>query len=115
MYNFDMICTYKLMDNDDDRKLMYQIQLLQLFNLEKFDDVLLSENINKLYNTFKMNKNIIELIENNPYKNQLMNNNLIFQTFFSYDTLDIFHKCLQDLRNNNTISINNKEDLIKLL
>jgi len=103
------------MDNDDDRKLMYQIQLLQLFNLEKFDDVLLSENINKLYNTFKMNKNIIELIENNPYKNQLMNNNLIFQTFFSYDTLDIFHKCLQDLRNNNTISINNKEDLIKLL
>ena len=115
MYNFDMICTYKLMDNDDDRKLMYQIQLLQLFNLEKFDDVLLSENINKLYNTFKMNKNKIELIENNPYKNQLMNNNLIFQTFFSYDTLDIFHKCLQDLRNNNTISINNKEDLIKLL
>ena len=115
MYNFDMLCTYKLMDNDEDRKLMYQLQLLQLFNLEKFDEALLSEHINKLYDTFKENKNIIDLIEKNPYKNRLMNNILVFQTFFSYDTLDIFHKCLQDLRNNNTVSINNKEDLIKLL
>ena len=51
MYNFDMLCTYKLMDNDEDRKLMYQLQLLQLFNLEKFDEALLSEHINKLYDT----------------------------------------------------------------
>ena len=37
MYNFNMLCTYKLMDSDEDRKLMYQIQLLQLFYLKKYD------------------------------------------------------------------------------
>ena len=54
------------------------------------------------------------LINNNPYKSQLLNDNLVFQTFFSFDTLDIFHKCLQDIKNKNSISQNNKEELIKL-
>ena len=114
MYNFDMICTYKLMDNDEDKQLMYQVQLLQLFNLQKYDSELLIDNINKLYDTFKENKNIIEIINNNPYKNQLMNDFLVFQTYFSFNTLDVFHKCLQDIKNKNSISENNKEELLKL-
>ena len=114
MYNFDMICTYKLMDNDEDKQLMYQVQLLQLFNLQKYDSELLIDNINKLYDTFKENKNIIDLINNNPYKNQLMNDFFFFQTYFSFNTLDVFHKCLQDIKNKNSISENNKEELLKL-
>ena len=115
MYDFNMICTYKLMDNEEDKKIMYQIQLLQLFHLKKFDVDILSDNVNKLYETFKENKNIIELINNNPHKSQLLNDNLVFQTFFSFDTLDIFHKCLQDIKNKNRISQSNKEELLKLL
>ena len=114
MYNFNMICTYKLMDSEEDKKVMYQIQLLQLFNLEKFDVDILTDNVNKLYETFKVNKNIIELIESYPLKNQIIEPSLVFQTFFSFDTLDIFHKCLQDIKNKNSISQNNKEELIKL-
>ncbi len=82
-------------------------------NLQKYDSELLIDNINKLYDTFKENKNIIDLINNNPYKNQLMNDFLIFQTYFSFNTLDVFHKCLQDIKNKNSISENNKEELLK--
>ena len=38
MYNADFICTYKQMDNDDDRNLMYQIQLLQAFGMYHFNE-----------------------------------------------------------------------------
>jgi hypothetical protein len=47
-YQTDFICTYKLMDEEftDD---LYQIQLLQAFNLEKWDDALINNLCYELY------------------------------------------------------------------
>ena len=47
-YQTDFICTYKLMDEEftDD---LYQIQLLQAFNLDKWDDALINNLCYELY------------------------------------------------------------------
>lgn len=114
MYNYDMICTYKMMDNDDDQKVMYQIQLLQLFNLDNFNDVELSNKIFELYDCFKDNSDIKNLIDNHPYKSYFLNNALIFQAYFSFDTLDVFTNCLRDIKNLGKINEKNKDKILNI-
>ena len=48
-YSADFICTYKLMDNDDDRNIMYQIQILQAFGMQNFDQDEINEKVLHLY------------------------------------------------------------------
>ena len=48
-YSADFICTYKMMDNDDDRNIMYQIQILQAFGMQKFDQDEINEKVLHLY------------------------------------------------------------------
>ena len=114
MYNYDMICTYKMMDNDDDQKVMYQIQLLQLFNLDDYNDVELSNKIFKLYDSVKDNIDIEHLIDNHPYKSYFLNNALIFQAYFSFDTLDVFTNCLRDIKNQGKINDKNKDKILNI-
>lgn len=52
--HLDYICTYKQITEDDEsekglRELMYQIQYLQLFGLQKFDETIISEKIEAVY------------------------------------------------------------------
>ena len=114
MYNYDMICTYKMMDSEDDKKLMYQIQLLQLFDLQEYNDNILSEQIYNLYDNLKENSDIQYLIDNHPYKSYFLNNALIFQAYFSFDTLDVFTNCLRDIKNQDSINDINKDKLLNI-
>ncbi len=115
MYNYDMLCTYKLMGNDEDNKIMYQIQLLQLLCLQNYDDHIVSNKINEIYKKYENHSDIIELLEKHPYKDNFLNKSLLFQTLFSFDTLDIFHKCLQNLNKENKIKKENKENINKII
>ena len=38
MYQADFICTYKLMDDEDDKNTLYQFQLLQAFDMIQWND-----------------------------------------------------------------------------
>lgn len=49
MYICDFICTYKMMDNDDDRNDLYRIQILQAFGLHCYDDAALNKNSGSLF------------------------------------------------------------------
>ena len=62
-YSADFICTYKMMDDDDDRNLMYQIQLLQAFGMQKFDEGEISEKTLQLYHTLKDCDEVKEILE----------------------------------------------------
>ena len=99
------IFTYKLITEDGDdekglKEMLYKIQLLQLFGLNEFDESMMNEKMNILYESIKCEKFVEELLENNPYKNNFINNELLFRTLFSYDYLDLFHKCLHNHFNN---------------
>lgn len=98
------LCTYKLIseDNDDEvglREMLYKIQLLQTFNMEEFEEQIINNKIDKLFQIIKDEEFIKNIFEKHPYKGTIYND-LIFRTLFSYDYLDLFHKCLYHFFNN---------------
>tara|TARA_B110000261_G_C13093789_1_gene360905 strand:+ start:3260 stop:3709 length:450 start_codon:yes stop_codon:yes gene_type:complete len=103
-YNTRLICTYKNFDTDYYCNLCYQIQLLQVFDMLKYDEFILNNNIEICYNILKTNTEIREIIDIMAQKNayfmfiQTMSDDMremvVFQLFFSYDYFDDFHKCL---------------------
>ena len=97
------LCTYKLITEDDEeeiglREMLYKIQLLQTFNMEEFDEETINKKIDHLFNSIKDEEFIKNIFEKHPYKGTIYND-LIFRTLFSYDYLDLFHKCLYHFYN----------------
>ena len=94
-YNNELILTYKMFKKEDDSNLCYQIQLLQAFNMLKYDDYILQKNIESVYKLLKNDNNInkILLIISEKMKsyelfnliNQNEKNIFLFQLFFSYN------------------------------
>jgi hypothetical protein len=97
-YSADFICTYKLMDNDDDRNIMYQIQLLQAFDMRRFDQDEISEKTLQLYQQLKDCNEVKEILEEGIKANLQMNlsHEIMFMCLFSYQFFDLFHKYLID-------------------
>ena len=102
-YSSDFVCTYKLLQDEDDdcANLCYQTQLLQALNMTNFDDFIIQKNIEALYFFLKDYSEIIGILMllKEKYKNSTMaffieNNITLFQLLFSYNYFDIFHKCL---------------------
>ena len=107
MYNYDFLCTYHLITDDDDlSKLCYQQQLLQAFNLEYYDNKKINEMIEKIYNEIKNidefdellirtreNLDDLSLSHNFDKINCItLNNPLSYYLLFSYEYFYIFHK-----------------------
>jgi hypothetical protein len=98
-------------DRDDDRedddtdisKMLYQIQLLELFNLKELNFDGLNDKIDIIYSQLKNDTLIKELFEIHPYK-EYMTHELMFRTFFSYDYLYLFHKYLYHSFSKNIIT-----------
>lgn len=53
MYDTSFYCTYKLMDTDEDKQIMYQIQFLDAFGLKEYNDEEINEKISSIYNKIK--------------------------------------------------------------
>ena len=118
-YNNELILTYKMFKEEEDSNLCYQIQLLQAFNMPKYDDFILQKNIESVYEILKNEKTINEIVILLTEKMKsyelfaLANENkiVIFQLLFSYNYFETFHKCfinyINDLKKNNTLNKNN--------
>ena len=116
-YNSDFICTYKLLEHDDDDScdLCYQTQLLQALNMKNFDDFIIQKNIEALYSFIKDYYEISGILNllKDKYKNTsiaffIENDMSLFQLLFSYYYFDIFHKCLCNYINTKDLCINKK-------
>ena len=116
-YHADFICTYKLMDNDDDRNDLYQIQFLQAFGLRHFNEGEMSENVLQLYHQLKDCNEIQEILEEGVKANPQMNmtHAIMFMCLFSYHFFDLFHKCLIDYFTTGSILEESKRDMIDKL
>ena len=137
-YQTDILCTYKLVDDEYDQEELYRIQLLQIFNLEDYDDTLVNAITKELY------EKVIENAENKNNKNDFKellnkakeNNELafmlaivcpegeqddeyeltLFRLLFKFEYFDLFHKCISEyLRNNGIISLKTKDELLQVL
>jgi len=122
MYQTNIICNYKQHDNDD-REDMYRIQFLQIFNLDSWDDNIINEISNDMYNKVKTSPDINSIINSAKKSDKLTtiiqfigdDDITIFKGLFQYDLLDLFHLCLCDLVNSNEIKTINKDNLINNL
>ena len=64
-YNYNFLCTYTDFSNNYYSNLCYQIQLLQAFNMQKYDEFILNKNIQSMFVLLKDNleiKNILLLL-----------------------------------------------------
>jgi hypothetical protein len=118
-YNSELILTYKMFKKEEDCNLCYQIQLLQAFNMLKYDDFILQKNIETIYELLKNDTNIKEILliisekmKTYIFFSSIENNNkiVIFQLLFSYNYFETFHKCFINYINdfkNDTLNKNN--------
>jgi hypothetical protein len=113
-YSADFICTYKMMDNDDDRNIMYQIQILQAFSMQKFDQDEINEKVLHLYKKIIDCNEVKEILEEGVKVNSEMQltHEIMFICLFSYQFFDLFHKCLTDYFTTGSILEESKRDMI---
>lgn len=92
-------------DEKDISNMLYQIQLLELFNLKNLDVDFdkLNEKMDTIYLQLKDETLILELLDVHPYKDS-MTHELMFRTLFSYDYLYLFHKYLYNYFNKQNIT-----------
>ena len=100
--NTDFLCTYQLIKDYDESFMLFKVQFLQIFNLQEYDDELINNKVENLYNKIK----------DKYYQDNLAN----FMLYFRYDTLFIFHKILINILNNRNVNEYNNlyEEIIKI-
>jgi len=114
----DFIPTYKLItDNINDSNMLYQLQFLQFFNINNYDDSIINNKINNIYLEIKDNDKIIELIQiiKNKNPNVSIDDFIAFKLLFSYDYFNIFIKCLYQLKFDKKISVIELSNLINYI
>jgi len=108
-YQTDFLCTYKLMDTEDEQEQLYRIQLLQAFELPHWDDDKINSTILNLYRLVSKTDEFAKVFEK-ALANQNMqmlllkfgddiNTNednlfLIFTFLFNFTYFDLLHRCL---------------------
>ena len=123
-YNYDLVPTYKMIEDLDDQDTLFRIQFLQAFGItnDEYHPEIVSAVINDLYERYIAHPGIRELIEAHPLYNSnvggrsgvpsdeddivgsegsnaisspLNNSEMIFCMMFSFQLFDLFHTCLR--------------------
>ena len=113
--DLDFICTYKLINDDiQESNMLYQIQLLQSFNLSQFDEKQINQKIEIIYNQIKNHPQIIQLINLVKEKNDKisLDNNIFFKILFCYDYFDLFLTALREISQTQNIQSSTFNKLI---
>jgi len=129
MYQTDFICTYKLMSDPSDQDELYRVQLIQAFDLEKWDDAKIQKHLQELYllikdtNEFKeifskakKNENVNNLLAN--FKHMIDSpdiNNIVLSILFNFSTFDLIHRVIIDFLRNNAIEEKHITNLLNAL
>jgi hypothetical protein len=94
-------------DGEDEvglKQMLYQLQLLQAFDIAEYNDDIINNKIIALYQEIKDTSFVKILMQKNPHTIHFKESELIFRTLFSYDYFDLFHKCLYYYSNNESIN-----------
>ena len=125
-YNKSFITTYKSFDEPYYSDLCYKIQLLQAFDMIKYDEFMLQQNIQKTYYVLREEEKIQKIMsilsQNNKqleiFKafskdfNKEAEDLFYFQILFSFDYFDLFHKFLCIFLKKENYARENTEDKI---
>ena len=141
MYDSEFLCTYKMMDNEEDQEQLYKIQLLQAFGLDNWDDKIINDSMLELFNLMKVDNNLekillriskVESLQHiismsneyidREYANASANddsdsdkNLVLFSLLFQYEHFDLFHRCIYDFIHYSHISDKNMDTLLETI
>jgi hypothetical protein len=92
-YNSKYICSYKELDDDD----KYREDILNIFHLTEYNDSIIEDHIEELFNKIKDNKIIISCCQH--LANKIFSSDLVYGFIFlySFEYLYLIHKCVCEL------------------
>ena len=126
-YNYDLVPTYKMIEDPDDQDSLFRIQFLQAFGIndDEYHPEIVSAVIDDLYERFRENRGIREILEAHPlYHAQTPsddhdhdhdhdppassfgvndNSEMIFCMMFSFQLFDLFHRCIRHAKHQEEI------------
>jgi len=120
VYQTDFLCTYKLVD-DNYTDYLYKIQLMQAFNINTWDDIIVNNVCNKLYETLIKNEMFRDIVEKASKTKDIKEiydyitshenihnekQKIIFSLLFKYEYFDLIHHCIIEQFNNGYVREN---------
>ena len=120
MYNYSFYCSYlDASANEHKQDTIYRQEILKAFNLMVYDHEKMMLTITDLYNKYKENEQIIEILkilkETNKYSFLFNNVADLFTLLFSFEYFYYFHSCIAELEQSPSISDIIYEKFIKVL
>lgn len=112
-YNYDLVLTYKMIEDADDQDTLFRIQFLQAFGItdDEYHPEIVSAVIDDLYERFRENPGIREILAGHPLfhdpgsagnaagsvvgTDNTDNSEMIFCMMFSFQIFDLFHTCMR--------------------
>ena len=106
-YNYDLVLTYKMIEDADDQDTLFRIQFLQAFGItdDEYHPEIVSAVIDDLYERFRENPGIREILAGHPLFHDpgsaagsgvgTDNSEMIFCMMFSFQIFDLFHTCMR--------------------
>jgi hypothetical protein len=103
-YNYELVLTYKMIEDTDDQDTLFRIQFLQAFGItdDEYHPEIVSAVIDDLYERFRENPGIREILASHPLAGG-DNSEMIFCMMFSFQIFDLFHTCMRHAKHNEEI------------
>ena len=105
-YNYDLVLTYKMIEDTDDQDTLFRIQFLQAFGItnDEYHPEIVSAVIDDLYERFRENPGIREILASHPLAGGGGDNSeMIFCMMFSFQIFDLFHTCMRHAKHGDEI------------
>jgi hypothetical protein len=124
-YHYDLVPTYKMIQDPDDQDTLFRIQFLQAFGItdDEYHPEIVSAVIDDLYERFRENLGIREILKLHPlYQSGTAvaagadtdpaqpsqpikedNSEMIFCMMFSFQLFDLFHACIRHAKHKEDI------------
>ena len=130
-YKYDIVPTYKMIEDTDDQDSLFRIQFLQAFGIDdcEYHPEIVSAVIDDLYERYRENLGIRTILESHPlYKAQTQanddgddhhgnpandNSEMIFCMMFSFQLFDLFHMCLRHAKNKEDIPATLRDEIVE--
>jgi len=123
-YSTDFICTYKFHKEIKEQDFFYRTQILQLFNMNDWNDDLIDKKRDKLFDIMCSDPRFNDFLNNfNKSDDNFLNTFLIFCSndterkkmiftyLFSFDLFDLTHMCICDKINIGVVREDNMNKL----
>jgi hypothetical protein len=106
-YQYDFVCTYKLMDSEEEQDELYRIQLMQAFDVEELKADHLNDTMTQLFSQLILNPEFKAIIQQASKNEKIIDtldtlkvapsDDFFFTMLFEYNYFDLLHSCIADI------------------